>query len=94
MVVDKWVTYYKYFPGTLDFPIILHSFKDTLNLYDSFSETEINEKWSILDYILYRPGESINFEILNVGEDESFETHEGALSDHPALFIEFEIIKN
>tara|TARA_B100000401_G_scaffold332168_1_gene231435 strand:- start:254 stop:1108 length:855 start_codon:yes stop_codon:yes gene_type:complete len=73
---------------------LLDSFKDTLNLYDSFSETEINEKWSILDYILYRPGENINFEILTVGEDESFKTHEGALSDHPALFIEFEIIKN
>ena len=73
---------------------LLDSFKDTLNLYDSFSETEINEKWSILDYILYRPGENINFEILNVGEDESFKTHEGALSDHPALFIKFEIIKN
>ena len=38
-------------------------------------------------------GNSISFEILNVGEDESFETHEGALSDHPALFIKFEIIK-
>ena len=73
---------------------LLESFKETLNLYDAFSKTEINKKWSILDYILYRPGESINFEILNVGEDESFETHEGALSDHPALFIEFEIVKN
>ena len=73
---------------------LLDSFKETLNLFDAFSETEINEKWSILDYILYRPGQGINFEILNVGEDESFETHEGALSDHPALFIEFEIIKN
>ena len=58
---------------------LLDSFKETLNLYDAFSNTEINEKWSILDYILYRPGENINFEILNVGEDESFETHEGAL---------------
>ncbi len=73
---------------------LLESFKETLNLYDAFSKTEINKKWSILDYILYRPSESIDFEILNVGEDESFETHEGALSDHPALFIEFEIIKN
>ena len=73
---------------------LLESFKKTLNLYDAFSEAEINEKWSILDYILYRPGESIKFKILNVGEDESFKTHEGALSDHPALFIEFEIIKN
>ena len=73
---------------------LLDSFKKTLNLYNAFSDTEINEKWSILDYILYRPGDSITFEILNVGEDESFETHEGDLSDHPALFIEFEIIKN
>ena len=30
---------------------LLESFKKTLNLYNAFSNTEINEKWSILDYI-------------------------------------------
>ena len=53
---------------------------------------EFIEKAVIL-VILVSTITAISFEILNVGEDESFETHEGALSDHPALFIKFEKIK-
>ena len=34
---------------------------------------------------------SVEFKIDAVGEDRSFVTEEGALSDHPALFIELSI---
>jgi|TARA_B110000240_G_scaffold112435_1_gene126279 hypothetical protein len=44
-----------------------------------------------LDYILYKQGEELEFKIISVGEDESFVTEEGPLSDHPALIIEVAI---
>ena len=48
-------------------------------------------KRQILDYILYKQGDEVEFKIEAVGEDRSFVTEEGALSDHPALFIELSI---
>jgi len=44
-----------------------------------------------MDYIgLYfiQASEELEFKIISVGEDESFVTEEGPLSDHPALIIE------
>ena len=71
--------------------LLLEEFKKKLNLNDSFEGYEISKKWSILDYILYRQGSEVEFKLVSVGEDESFVTEEGPLSDHPALFLEISI---
>ena len=70
---------------------LLESFKEELRLTDSFTGHKISNKWTILDYILYKQGEELEFKIISVGEDESFVTEEGPLSDHPALVIEVSI---
>ena len=67
---------------------LLKNFKEELKLTDAFEGHQISKKWSILDYILYKQGNEVEFKIISVGEDKSFVTEEGALSDHPALFIE------
>ena len=71
--------------------LLLEEFKKKLKLNDSFEGYEISKKWSILDYILYRQGSEVDFKLVSVGEDESFVTEEGSLSDHPALFLELSI---
>jgi endonuclease/exonuclease/phosphatase family metal-dependent hydrolase len=70
---------------------LLENFKEQLKLTDSFTGHKISKKWTILDYILYKQGEELEFKIISVGEDESFVTEEGPLSDHPALIIEVSI---
>jgi len=70
---------------------LLENFKKELKLTDSFTGHKISKKWTILDYILYKQGEELEFKIISVGEDESFVTEEGPLSDHPALIIEVSI---
>ena len=70
---------------------LLENFKEELRLTDSFTGHKISKKWTILDYILYKQGEESEFKIISVGEDESFVTEEGPLSDHPALIIEVSI---
>ena len=70
---------------------LLENFKEELGLTDSFTGHKISKKWTILDYILYKQGEALEFKSISVGEDESFVTEEGPLSDHPALIIEVSI---
>ena len=70
---------------------LLANFKTELRLTDSFTGHNISKKWTILDYFLYKQGEELQFNIISVGEDESFVTEEGPLSDHPALIIEVAI---
>ena len=70
---------------------LLKQFKNELFLMDTFEDTQIDKRWSILDYILIKQGEDVRFKINSVGEDRSFFTEEGPLSDHPALFIELSI---
>jgi hypothetical protein len=70
---------------------LLENFKKDLKLTDAFTGHKISEKWTILDYFLYRQGEEVEFKINSAGEDKSFVTEEGHLSDHPALFIEISI---
>ena len=70
---------------------LLKQFKNELFLMDTFGDTQIDKRWSILDYILIKQGEDVRFKINSVGEDRSFFTEEGPLSDHPALFIELSI---
>jgi len=70
---------------------LLEKFKKELKLKDAFIEHKISKKWAILDYVLYKQGSEVEFKILSIGEDKSFVTEEGTLSDHPALFIEISI---
>ena len=70
---------------------LLENFKEELKLTDSFTGHKISKKWTILDYILYKQGEELEFKSISVKEDESFVTEEGPLSDHPALIIEVSI---
>lgn len=70
---------------------LLEKFKKELKLTDAFINHKIRKKWAILDYVLYKQGSEVEFKILSVGEDKSFVTEEGPLSDHPALFIEISI---
>ena len=70
---------------------LLENFKKELRLTDPFTGHNISKKWTILDYFLYKQGEELQFKIISVGEDESFVTKEGPLSDHPALVIEISI---
>ena len=75
-------------PGDME---LLTQFKNELSLMDTFENTLIDARWSILDYILIKQGEDVRFKINSVGEDRSFFTEAGPLSDHPALFIELTI---
>jgi endonuclease/exonuclease/phosphatase family metal-dependent hydrolase len=70
---------------------LLENFKEELRLSDAFEGIKISKKWTILDYFLYKQGEELDFKIISTGEDESFVTGEGALSDHPALVIELSL---
>ena len=70
---------------------LLENFKEELRLNDAFEGTKISKKWTILDYFLYKQGEELNFKIISTGEDKSFVTEDGALSDHPALIIELSL---
>ena len=70
---------------------LLKKFMKELKLTDAFVGNKISEKWAILDYILYRQSNEVEFKIISAGEDKSFITEEGPLSDHPALFIEVSI---
>lgn len=70
---------------------LLENFKEELRLTDPFAGHNISKKWTILDYVLYKQGEELEFMIVSVGEDESFVTKEGPLSDHPALVVELSI---
>ena len=56
---------------------LLKKFKKELKLTDAFIGHKISEKWTILDYILYRQGNEVEFKIISVGEDKSFVTEEG-----------------
>ena len=67
---------------------LLSNFKEKLNLVDSFEGVNRGLEWSILDYILYRGSSTKQINIIDAGEDRSFVTEEGYLSDHPALFVE------
>ena len=70
---------------------LLKKFMEELKLTNAFIGNKISEKWAILDYILYRQSNEVEFKIISVGEDKSFINEEGPLSDHPALFIEVSI---
>ena len=66
---------------------LLENFMADLTLIDPITETQSEREWPILDYILYRNGQTTSLQVLEVGEDPKFQYENGPLSDHPALFI-------
>ena len=66
---------------------LLENFMTDLTLIDPITETQSEREWPILDYILYRNGQTTSLQVLEVGEDPKFQYENGPLSDHPALFI-------
>ena len=66
---------------------LLENFMTDLTLKDSLGGIQSEKGWPILDYILYRNGQTTSLEVLEVGEDLGFKYENGQLSDHPALFI-------
>ena len=66
---------------------LLENFKENLGLLDPVNGIQADTGWPIIDYILYRNGKKTSFGILETGEDLNFQTHQGPLSDHPALYI-------
>ena len=64
---------------------LLQNLKEKLSLTDAFLNISVDEKWQVLDYILFRKGKSHTFIITEAGEDTSLYSKEGPLSDHPAL---------
>tara|TARA_B100000780_G_C20937443_1_gene373827 strand:- start:170 stop:532 length:363 start_codon:yes stop_codon:yes gene_type:complete len=70
---------------------LLENFKEKRRLTDSLKGQTISKKWSVSDYILYKQGDELEFNVIYVGEDESFVSEEGPLSDHPALIVEVSI---
>ena len=66
---------------------LLENFMTDLSLKDSIKGTQSERGWAILDYILYRNGQTTSLEVIEVGEDLGFKYENGQLSDHPALFI-------
>jgi len=67
--------------------VLLENFISDLSLTDSLREIQSAGGWPILDYILYRNGQTTSLQVLEVGEDPDFQYENGPLSDHPALFI-------
>ena len=45
---------------------LLKNFKEELKLTDAFEGHQISKKWSILDYILYKQGNEVEFKIISV----------------------------
>ena len=70
---------------------LLENLKERLNLTDAFFSVDIEKKWQILDYVLFRKGKNKNFKVIQAGEDTYLVSKEGPLSDHPALFVRITI---
>ena len=70
---------------------LLENFKNDLDLSDPIDGIQVERGWPVIDYILYRNGEETSFEILESGQDLNFQTEEGHLSDHPALYLKLKI---
>ena len=71
----------------------LLDFRARLGLEDSGAGPELRF-WRDRDYILYRDGPDTTFTVEAAGEAHEFTNRDRALSDHPALFARFHIMRN
>lgn len=70
---------------------LLLAFRQRLGLGQVETGITADRGWEILDYVLYRSGQTADLTVLHAGEDRAFENDDGALSDHPALSVIFQI---
>jgi len=71
---------------------VFKRFREELGLSDSGAGPE-TPFWKERDYILYRSGSETQLEVEEAGEAIGFISAGRALSDHPALFARFEILR-
>jgi hypothetical protein len=71
---------------------IFNQFRDQLGLTDSGAGPE-TPFWRERDYILYRNGSETYLEVEEAGEALQFTSAGRSLSDHPALFARFEVLR-
>lgn len=70
---------------------LLDAFIARLDLRDTGARGASDKDWAVLDYLLYREGETTRLEVLDAGEATEFEHAGEPLSDHPALFARIRI---
>lgn len=70
---------------------LLRAFAAELGLADSGARASAGSGFPALDYLLSRSGRDATLRVLEAGEDEGFRADGAALSDHPALFVRFEV---
>ena len=72
---------------------LLQRFQQALQLVDSGARSDPAGPFARkrIDYILYRDGPGVWLQPLEVGEAREFADGDAPLSDHPALFVRFEV---
>jgi hypothetical protein len=70
----------------------LRSFREALGLDDAGAAPDPENGWEErIDYILYRSSDRVRLRVVESGEDDRFFRDAHPLSDHPAVFAEFEV---
>jgi len=70
---------------------LLLAFQDRLGLMRAGDGEQATRGWQVLDYILYRSGAGAKLTVQQADEDQGFKAKAGPLSDHPALFVTFDV---
>ena len=70
---------------------LLFDFRDRLGLARAEKGVQAEKGWRVLDYIFFRSGKQTTLKVATSGEDRTFVSGGVPLSDHPALFVRFNI---
>ena len=70
---------------------LLFDFRDRLGLVRAENGVQAEKGWPVLDYIFFRSGKHTILTVARSGEERTFVSDGMPLSDHPALFAEFNI---
>lgn len=70
---------------------LLISFRDRLKLTRAVGGIQAESGWQILDYVFYRSSDRTRLLVIESGEDTSFRYRKRPLSDHPALYVNFQV---
>jgi endonuclease/exonuclease/phosphatase family metal-dependent hydrolase len=71
---------------------LMMAFRNRVGLQDSGAGPEI-PFWRERDYVMYRDGAGVQLRVDEAGEAREFVNDGRALSDHPALFARFEVVR-
>jgi endonuclease/exonuclease/phosphatase family metal-dependent hydrolase len=70
----------------------LRSFREALGLDDARAAPDPENGWEDrIDYVLYRSSDRVKLRVVESGEDHRFFRDGHPLSDHPAIFADFEV---